>query len=59
MDNYALEDFNAVVHAGAFRFRSIAHAATKTSVHIRGHDETEAGWRAGAVTGRQMGRVRL
>src|ERR1700746_552727 len=33
--------------------------STKASVHIRRHDETEARRRAGAIAGRQMGRVRL
>ena len=36
-----------------------ANAIAKASIHIRGHDETEARRRASAVAGWQMGRVRL
>ena len=36
-----------------------ANAIAKASIHIRGHDETEARRRAGAGARRQVGRVRL
>jgi hypothetical protein len=36
-----------------------ANAIAKASIHIRGHDETQARRRAGAIAGWQMGRVRL
>ena len=36
-----------------------ANAIAKASIHLRGHDETEARRRASAVAGWQMGRVRL
>src|SRR6476619_276962 len=36
-----------------------ANAIAKASIHIRGHDETEARRRAGAVAGWEMGGVRL
>src|SRR5882757_7596040 len=36
-----------------------ANAIAKASIHLRGHDETEASRRAGAVARRQMGLIRL